>query len=104
MRHQLFTSQFILDEVSRKLRVNFDFRASAIQSITNFIGHAAAKVEPAPVPHDACRDPKDIPILGTALAAGANLLITVDKDLLAVGEYSGMAIVKPGAFWKLASA
>jgi predicted nucleic acid-binding protein len=49
------------------------------------------------------RDPENIPILGTAVAAEAKLLITVDKDLLAVGEYWGIAIVKPGTFWKLAT-
>lgn len=102
MQHQLFTSQFILDEVVRKLSEKFDFPASAIQTITHFLGQAAAKVEPAPVPGNLCRDPEDIPVPGTAVAAEAKLLITVDKDLLAVGEYSGVTIVKPGAFWKLA--
>jgi predicted nucleic acid-binding protein len=53
--------------------------------------------------HHARRDPENIPILGTAVAAEAKLLITVDKDLLAVGEYWGIAIVKPGTFWKLAT-
>ena len=33
----------------------------------------------------------------------ATLLVTVDKNLLAVGEYLGNAIVKPGAFWRLAN-
>ncbi|HXJ40673.1 MAG TPA: putative toxin-antitoxin system toxin component, PIN family [Bryobacteraceae bacterium] len=103
MEHQLFTSQFILDEVARKLLEKFAFPESAAQSIINFITHVAAKVEPATVPDNACRDPGDIPILGTALAAEANLLITVDRDLLAIGKYSDIAIIKPGAFWRLAS-
>lgn len=100
MQHQLFTSQFILDEVARKLREKFAFPESAVQSVINFISHAAAKVEPAPVPHNPCRDPEDVPILETAMVAEAKLLITVDKDLLAIGEYSGIAIVRPGMFWK----
>jgi hypothetical protein len=47
---RLFTSQFILDEVACKLSEKFAIPASTVQSITNFIGHAAAKAEPAPVP------------------------------------------------------
>lgn len=101
MQHQLFTSRFILGEVARKLRARFEFPETAVRSITTFIARAAAQVEPAPVANDVCRDREDIPILGTAVAAAAKLLITADKDLLVVGEYLGIAIVKPGTFWKL---
>jgi predicted nucleic acid-binding protein len=39
------------------------------------------------VADDVCRDPEDMPVVGTALAAEEKLLINVDKDLLSVGEY-----------------
>ena len=44
------------------------------------------------------RDPSDIPVLGTAVAAGVPVLVTVDKDLLALGEFQGIAIIKPLPF------
>jgi predicted nucleic acid-binding protein len=47
-----------------------------------------------------CRDPSDIPVLGTVLAAKANLLITVVRDLLILAEFRGIAMVKPGEFWR----
>jgi putative PIN family toxin of toxin-antitoxin system len=103
MQHQLFTSGFIFDDAVRKLREKFEFPEAAVQSIANFIAHAASQIQPAAVAADVCRNPEDIPTLGTAVAAGAKMLITVDKDLLAVGEYLGIVIVKPGAFWKLAN-
>jgi putative PIN family toxin of toxin-antitoxin system len=99
MQHQLFTSQYILDEVARKLAEKFSFPASAVRNVTSFLAGVAGKVEPADVPENACRDPDDRPVLGTALAAQASLLITVDKDLLALTEFRGIAIVKPGEFW-----
>jgi len=102
MQHQLCTSQFIIDELARKLSQKFHYTAVEIQGITNLVVGAAVKVEPAPIPDAVCRDPLDIPIIGTALAAKAKLLITVDKDLLTIGEYMGTAIVKPGAFWRQA--
>jgi uncharacterized protein len=100
MQHQLVTSQYILDELARKLTDKFDFPAASVRSVLRFIKQHATMVEPADVPEGACRDPEDIPILGTAVAAQASLLITVDKDLLALGEFAGISIVKPGEFWR----
>ena len=57
-------------------------------------------VEPAAIPSDACRDPEDIPILGTAVWGAAALLVTVDKDLLSLEQFRGIPIIKPGGFWK----
>ena len=47
-----------------------------------------------------CRDTTDIPALGTALAGGASVLVTLDKDLLALGVFQGIAIIKPDEFWR----
>ncbi len=100
MQHQLVISQHILDELARKLTEKFDFPSASVRSVVKFIGRNATKVEPAEIPQNACRDPEDLPILGTAVAAEASLLITLDKDLLVIGEFQGIAIVKPGEFWR----
>lgn len=42
----------------------------------------------------------DLAILGTAIAGRCDLLITVDKDLLEIGVYREVVIVKPGEFWR----
>jgi putative PIN family toxin of toxin-antitoxin system len=102
MQHQLVTSQHILDELARKLTEKFDFPSAAVRNVVKFIGRNATKVEPAEIPQNVCRDPEDLPILGTAVAAKASLLITVDKDLLVIGEFQGIAIVRPGEFWRRA--
>jgi predicted nucleic acid-binding protein len=41
-----------------------------------------------------------IAVLDTAVAADASVLVTVDKDLLALGEFIGIPMVKPGEFWR----
>jgi predicted nucleic acid-binding protein len=41
-----------------------------------------------------------IAVLDTAVAADASVLVTVDKDLLALGEFREIAIIKPGEFWR----
>jgi uncharacterized protein len=100
MQHRLIVSRYILDELARKLTEKFRFDPLSIRDIIGFIGRSAIEVEPADLPDNACRDVEDIPVLGTAIAGKASLLITVDKDLLALGEFGGIPIVKPGEFWR----
>jgi putative PIN family toxin of toxin-antitoxin system len=98
--HELIISDFIAEELGRKLRDKFNFPESEVRRLRRFLGRIATAVEPTDLPANICRDPSDIPVLGTAVAAGASVLITVDKDLLALGEFQGIAIVKPGEFWR----
>ena len=41
------------------------------------------------------RDPKDVYILGTAIAAQAEAIVTGDRDLLVLGKFAGIAILTP---------
>ncbi|MFT4037093.1 MAG: putative toxin-antitoxin system toxin component, PIN family [Thermomicrobiales bacterium] len=52
----------------------------------------ATEVAPDVVPA-ICRDPGDDKFLAAALAAGANYLVSEDRDLLDMGEYEGIPIV-----------
>ena len=102
--HELVISDFILGEVTRKPSGKFRFPDADINLLRRFLSRTAIHVSPASLPADACRDPTDVSVLGTAVAGQARLLVTVDKDLLAIGEYAGTAIIKPGQFWEAASA
>jgi uncharacterized protein len=101
--HELVTSEFILEELARKLREKFHFPATLVAEVRKSIGQAAERVEPTEVPKGSCRDPEDLPILGSAVAGKVDLLITVDKDLLDLKSFSGIPIIKPGKFWKSTS-
>ena len=100
--HTLVLSEFILGEVERKLREKFEVPANEAAKLTKAIGLRAELVSPTPVDAAECRDPNDLPILGTAKAARAELLVTVDKDLLALGHFGMTAIIRPGEFWRRA--
>jgi predicted nucleic acid-binding protein len=56
------------------------------------------------VPGDACRDPNDIPVLGTVVAGAVTAMIAGDKDLLELKHFRGIRIVGSGAFWAPAHA
>ncbi len=46
----------------------------------------------------ACRDAKDDPILALSLAAGAEILVSSDRDLLVLHPWCGIRIVAPAEF------
>jgi putative PIN family toxin of toxin-antitoxin system len=98
--HELVISDFIVEELSRKLRDKFNFPEREVRQLRRFLARMASTVVPTDLPANVCRDSEDVPVLGTAVAASASVLVTVDKDLLELGEFQGIAIIKPGEFWR----
>ena len=49
------------------------------------------------------RDPDDNQVIATALKSRSSYIITGDEDLLVLGPYKGIGIVKPADFLKLVS-
>ncbi len=49
----------------------------------------------------ACRDPKDNQILADAVYNKVDIILSGDKDLIALGSYEGIKIVSPGQYWKI---
>ena len=45
-----------------------------------------------------CRDPNDDMVLDCAVACGAQIIITGDKDLLTMNPFEGILIVTPAEF------
>ena len=100
MHHDLVVSEFILEEVGRKLVEKFRFPERASEQVTAFLRRASVVVQPADVPVDLCRDPTDIPVLGTAVAGACELLISVDRDLLDMQAVHDIPIIRPGEYWR----
>jgi putative PIN family toxin of toxin-antitoxin system len=66
-----------------------------VHEITVFLKSELIMVAPVQVAGDACRDPDDLMVLGTAISARADYLCTGDKDLLVLGKYRGIPILTP---------
>lgn len=93
-RYELYTSENILAELSEKLMHKFQFdRATAVQFLSD-LDRVLVKVRPS-VEVNAVRDPKDNMVLECAVEAEANLVITFDKDLLALKQYETIQIAHP---------
>ena len=81
LHHELVISEFILEELCRKLVEKFAFPKREADQVAAFLRRASIIVVPADLPSTLCRDPTDVPVLGTAVAAECALLISVDRDL-----------------------
>ena len=96
-RVDLFTSAALLAELTDILgRRKFDKKiAASTLTVDQFVDRyaaLAALVRPSPTPRIA-PDPDDDVVIGTALAAKADLIVTGDKPLLSVAEYQGVRLV-----------
>jgi putative PIN family toxin of toxin-antitoxin system len=100
LHHELVTSEFILEALGRKLVEKFRFPKREADQVAAFLRRVAAVVVPADMPSDACRDPTDIPVLGTAVGGDCALLISVDRDLLDMQRINEIPIIRPGEYWR----
>lgn len=96
-RVELYTSTPLLAELTDILsRRKFEKKIAAAlltvdQLVDRYVGLASV-VRPTSIPRTA-PDPDDDMVIGTALAAKADLLVTGDRPLLSVGEHHGVRIV-----------
>ena len=103
LHHELVTSEFILEELGRKLLEKFSFPKREAHQVAAFLRRVAVVVVPANMPSDVCRDPTDIPVLGTAVGGKCALLVSVDRDLLDMQRINEIPIIRPGEYWRRTS-
>lgn len=104
-RFELYISNDILEEVVGALRRyermkrRYQYSDSSIVEYRENLEKLAKLVrEVSEVRGVVVRDPDDDMIVACALAAGADYLVTRDKDLLALGRYRHVAMITPEAF------
>ncbi len=96
-RADLYTSTPLLAELTDILaRPKFEKKIAAsrltVDQLVDRYAELAQVVRPVSIPRIA-PDPDDDVVIGTALAAKADLLVTGDRLLLSVAEYQGVRIV-----------
>lgn len=91
----------VREETLRTLTDKFKLPSEALNSVLAVLDRCEAAPtsgEPSPVP---VRDPDDERILADAVGAGVQVMVTGDKDLLAVAEQSPIPTLSPRAFLML---
>jgi len=96
--HDLIISEALIAEIDKNLRKKIKLPSSTVSSIIDLLRENSQLYQPNPVQTDACRDPKDLHILGLAEAGGASCIVTGDKDLLILREFKRCKILTPRQF------
>jgi len=98
--HQLFISEQVLNELNRVLRFKFGVGQDLIDDFIWLLQQDTVLAQPAQLPRVELQDKDDLPILGAAIAAGAQVLVTGDKELLELGHIKDLEILSPRQFWE----
>ena len=96
--HDIVLSNHLLNEIQKNLVKKVKLPAKAAREIIALLRDNAQVIVPTKLPSNVCRDPDDIPVLGLALAARADYIVTGDKDLLVLKKFRSVPILTPRAF------
>jgi len=102
---ELVTSEALLAELAGILgRPKFAHKLGeknvAATEIVSRYREIAEIVAAVPIEESALRDPDDAAVLACAIAASAEAIVSGDDDLLALGNYQGIAILSPAGCLK----
>jgi putative PIN family toxin of toxin-antitoxin system len=99
LSHELIVSEPLLTEVSRFLSEKLGADAEMIESVIQILKQDAIFSKPLNSPEVTIRDHDDLLILASALAGRAEVLVTGDKELLALGLIYNLEIISPRQLW-----
>lgn len=100
--HELVTGEVVLTELRRVLSRRLKVAEPTVDAILAFLREYQVVPKPKQPADLPTRDPDDRWIVASALAAGADVLISGDQDLLDVADSAPLRILAPRAFWDLA--
>jgi len=93
LSYRLFTSEAILLEIQQKLE-DFGFERDKVVRVIKDIRKVVEVVHPT-YKVKVSRDPDDDKIIECALEAKAEIIVSFDKDLIALKEYEGIKVIHP---------
>jgi putative PIN family toxin of toxin-antitoxin system len=99
-RHTIIISERIISELAVNLGKKLMMPSDKVQLITDYLRESCFLGEETSIENGACRDEKDIHILGLAKKMRPDFIITGDMDLLVLRRYLNISIVTPRGFWE----
>ena len=98
--HELVTCAQVIQEVRRILRIKFRVPEPLIEEYLELLGQEAIVAKPGDLPDLPLRDRDDAAIVAAAIAAGAEVLVTGDRELQSLKNVGKVRILSPRAFWE----
>jgi len=94
----LAISDELLDEILRVLREKFRWSATMLDEAVELVGGFARRVRPTEPIDAIAGDPDDNRVLECAVAAGSQFIVSGDSDLLDLGAFRDIRILRVAAF------
>lgn len=91
----MIVSRPLLAELGRVLVAKFEWDPAYAEEVVAQLVRIGELVEPREVVEDIADDPDDNRVLEAATEGGADLIVSGDRHLLALGSWRDIAIVKP---------
>jgi predicted nucleic acid-binding protein len=102
--HELVTAEVVIEELRAVLKKKFEVSAATIGQIDGFLRGYHVEPKPGELPGLKLADRNDLLVVGSALKAGADVLVTGDQEILELEEKpKALRIVNPREFWNLAA-
>lgn len=98
--HELVIAEAILVELDRILTRKFKIPQPRADALVRFLSRYPPEPIPHPLPALPIRDPHDVAVLASAVAARSDVLVTGDKDFLVLPAGTvPVKIMDPRTFW-----
>lgn len=98
--HEVLTGEVNLIELRRVLVERFKAPPAQVRLVVDLLRDQTIVAKPAATLRLEVRDADDAWVLASAVAGGAELLVTGDQDLLVLAELAPVAIVSPRQAWE----
>jgi uncharacterized protein len=103
-KHELVLGRIVLVELERVMREKLRVPEAVIAAALELLREYPVAVASEPLPRPRCRDKDDAIVLASAVAAGADVLVTGDRDLLVLAGKVSLRILDPRGLWDLLQA
>ena len=100
-QQEFFVGKVVLRRVERILRQRFRMPERLVDDITALLRSFPVVDPPAKLPTLSIRDRDDVPVIASAIAAGADYFVTGDKEILALSEKLPLRILSPRQLWEV---
>lgn len=99
-QHQLVVGVTVLTELQRVLRQKMRVPTKIVRELDGFLRREAIITEKVNALSIAIRDEADVAVLAQAVAGGAEVLVTGDRDLLEITDRLPVRILTPRGLWE----
>jgi len=104
VEHELMTGEVVIEELGRALSKKFGMPVEKVRGYQRFLRDYHVESKPSQLPNLNLSGQGDLMVVASAINANAEILITGDREMLALKKKpKDMRIISPREFWNLAA-